>query len=128
MKSHDLAKALHTLAGLIERAPNVPLEQLTVGERTLSDSESGKIAVSLSTLVDLSRVDKQQWLAFIDELHFPIDVRARDAARDILGKLLNYLESNPTAREQLKTKAAAKGSRESPELMKALASLLKGVN
>jgi len=125
MKSHEFARALRTLASLIEASPNIPVDQLHVGGRTLSDRESGQLAVSLSTLVDLSRVDKQQWMAFINELDFPIDVRARDASRDILGKLLNYLESNPTARQQLKTKAT-KGSKESPELMKALASLLKG--
>ena len=126
MKSHDLAKALKSLASLIESSPNVPIEELNVGSRNMLQRDSGQLAVSLSTLVDLSRVDKQQWLSFIDELNFPIDVRPRDASRDILGKLLNYLDANPNARQRLKTQAAVKGSKESPELMKALASLLKG--
>jgi hypothetical protein len=83
------------------------------------------MALSLSTLVELSRVDKRQWLALIDELGFPIEIRPRDASRDIIGKLLTYLESNESARERLKTKAASKGAQASPELMKALNSLLK---
>jgi len=86
------------------------------------------MAVSLSTLVDLARIDKQQWLSFIEENHFPIEFRQRDAARDILGKLLAYLEENPDAREKLKAIATKKSGQASPELMKALAYLLKDNN
>jgi hypothetical protein len=125
MKTHELAKALRALASLMEASPNIPIDQLQVANRTFPHRDTAQLAMSLSTLSDLSRVDKQQWMAFINELHFPIEIRGRDASRDILGKLLNYLESNPIARQQLKTKAATKGSKESPELMKALASLLK---
>jgi hypothetical protein len=124
MKTHELAKALHTLALLLEKSSNIPIEEATIAAVS-SQLNSGQMAVSLSTLVELSRVDKQQWLAFIKDLGFSIDIRPRDASRDILGKLLNHLESNQIARERLKTKAASKGSDASPELMKALASLLK---
>lgn len=124
MKTHEIAKALRTLATLLEQSSNVPVEEAAI---TTSSSKlnSSQMAVSLSTLVELSRVDKRQWLAFINDLGFPIEIRPRDASRDILGKLLNYLETNQTAREKLKTKAASKGSEASPELMKALSSLLK---
>jgi hypothetical protein len=110
---------------MLEGAPDLPLEQTVVSSRAARELSSGQIAVSLSTLVELSRVDKQQWISFIKELGFPIEVRARDASRDILGKLLTYLETNESAREQLKTKASAKGAQASPELMKALSSLLR---
>jgi hypothetical protein len=125
MKTHDLAKALRSVATLFENAPNVALEQISVTSKHTGELSSSQLAVNLSTLVELSRVDKQQWIGFIKELGFPLEIRARDASRDILGKLLNYLEDNRTAREQLKTKAAARGSQASPELMKALSSLLK---
>lgn len=124
MKTHELAKALRALALMLERSPNVRIEEATIATDTLK-MDSGQMALSLSTLVELSRVDKRQWIAFIADLGFPIDVRARDASRDILGKLLNYLENDQTAREKLKTKAASKSSEASPELMKALSSLLK---
>ena len=126
MKTHDLAKALRLLASLLEKSANIPLEEATVATASDSKLNSSQMAVSLSTLVELSRVDKQQWLAFIKELGFPIEVGPRDGARNVLGKLLSYLENNKDAREKLKTKAASKGSEASPELMKALSSLLKG--
>jgi hypothetical protein len=124
MKTHELAKALRTVASMLEDAANIPLEEATI-TTTAAKLNSSQMAVSLSTLVELSRVDKQQWLAFIKDLGFPIEIRPRDASRDILGKLLSYLETNEGARERLKTKAASKGAEASPELMKALSSLLK---
>jgi hypothetical protein len=71
------------------------------------------------------RLDKQQWLNFAREYHLPIETRPRDAARDILGKVLAYLESNPEARKELKEKATKRVSETSPELMRAFAFLLK---
>jgi hypothetical protein len=126
MKTHELAKALRLLASLLEKSTNIQLEEVTIATAGDSKLNSAQMAVSLNTLVELSRVDKQQWLAFIQELGFPIEVGPRDGARNVLGKLLSYLESNKDAREKLKTKAASKGSEASPELMKALSSLMKG--
>lgn len=124
MRTHELAKALRTLAYVLEQSPNTVLEQVAI--TTVSQKmDNSQIAVSLSTLVELSRVDKKQWIAFIRELGFPIETRPRDASRDILGKLLNYLETDETAREKLKTSVASKGSEASPELMRALSSLLR---
>lgn len=128
MKTHELAKALRAFAALLERAQNLPLDEVAVVAKSVSKPSSSHLAVNLSTLVELSRVEKQQWLAFIQELGFPIDVRPRDASRDILGKLLNFLESNEDARESLKSKAVSKGSDASPELMRALSSLLRGAS
>src|SRR5712691_7134220 len=54
---------------------------------------TSQIAVNLSTLAELARIDKRQWLNFAREYHLPIETRPRDAARDILGKVLVYLES-----------------------------------
>lgn len=124
MKTHELAKVLRTLASVLEKSSNVRLEEATITTPS-SKMNSHQISVSLSTLVELSRVDKRQWAAFVEDLGFPIGIRPRDASRDILGKLLKYLEENETAREKLKSKAASRGSEASPELMKALSSLLK---
>jgi hypothetical protein len=126
MKTHELAKSLRLLASLLEISDNIPLEEVTVTAISGSKLNSSQMAVSLTTLVELSRVDKQQWLAFIKELGFPIEVSPRDGSRNVLGKLLSYLETNKDARDKLKTKAASKGSEASPELMKALSSLMKG--
>lgn len=124
MKSHDLAQALVVLSRLLRSGPNVELAQLKVGE--LFDSAGNRdLALNLSTLVSLSSVDKQKWMEVIRENGFPIDIRPRDASRDVFGKLCAYLESNPQAQERLKFTAAKVSGRSSPELMKALTTLLK---
>lgn len=55
---------------------------------------------------------------------FPIDVRPRDASRDIIGKLLKFLEENPDARNRLNHAAQKGRSETSPELARALQLLL----
>ena len=125
MKSHDLAQALNTLARILKSGPNVELSQLRLKEMFDSPHSSNDLALNLSTLVSLSSVDKSKWLELIKEHGFPIEVRPRDGSRDIFGKLCAYLEANPQAQEKLKATATRSTSRSSPELMKALATLLK---
>jgi anion-transporting ArsA/GET3 family ATPase len=95
---------------------------LRVQQKELQPKE---IKIGLSHLVALSRVDKGQWKALIEEYSFPITIRPRDASRDILGKLLKYLEQNAEAREKLSQSTASSPRKASPELLKALASLMK---
>jgi hypothetical protein len=125
MKSHELAQALNALARLLKAGPNVDISQLKVTE--VFDSRSNRdLALNLSTLVSLSSVDKQRWMELIRENNFPIDVRPRDGSRDVFGKLCAYLEENPIAQEQLKANVSRTTGRSSPELMRALSTLLKG--
>jgi hypothetical protein len=123
MKTHELAKALSSLARLLLAVPNQPLEEFVSG-RSQSKVDSASIPVALSTLVALSEIDKGQWLGFIREHNFPIDVRPRDASRDIMGKLLRYLEQNREARERLTKAVQTSRSETSPELMRAFKVLL----
>lgn len=126
MKTHDLAKVLSQLVKLLRDGPNVELEHLgDILARSLGGDISGRIAVNLSTLVELSRIDRKQWRAIISEHGFPIEIRQRDASRDILGKLLRYLEENPSARERLRASVAKRAGQASPELMRALDVLLR---
>ena len=125
MKTHELASALSALAQILRSGPDVELEnfrnQLTRDKPPL-DKEA--LAVNLATLAELSRVDRRQWQALVEENHFPIEIRPRDASRDILGKLLRYLEEQPSAREALR-RTAKSTTRTSPELMRALTSLME---
>lgn len=125
MMTHDLARALSALAKVLREAPNSDIKEIeqVFGQPRLIQNTSS-IAVNLSTLVELSRVDRRQWMSLITEYGFPISMRPRDASRDILGKLLRYLEENPAARQKLKAGVIGRGQA-SPELMKALAVLLK---
>ena len=124
MKTHDLAKALTLLSKILQGQPNQDLNSVSFGERRQRPNTDSAPA-ALSTLVALSRFDKAQWLQVIRDHNFPIEVRARDASRDILGKLLNFLEENAEARKRLSSEAQISRPDTSPELMKALQLLLR---
>lgn len=125
MKTHEVAKVLFELANILRNMPNEPIEDLGFGHlRTTVDQAS--VPVALRTLVALSSIDKAQWLQLIKEHNFPIETRPRDASRDIMGKLLRYLEQNRDARERL-SQTVRKSRAEtttSPELLRAFRVLL----
>lgn len=123
MKTHELAKLLQQLSTLLLAAQNIDLRDAKV-VHTSEEEAKDKLAVSLSTLVELSRIDRSQWIALIEDNGFPIQIRPRDASRDILGKLLSYLEQNEEARKKLRNRVVRKSNDASPDLMRALASLL----
>ncbi|MNL70966.1 hypothetical protein D3C87_1960450 [compost metagenome] len=61
----------------------------------------------------------------MSEYDIDIEIRPRDANRDIVGKILNYLAANPMARENLLKTGSKKNVSESAELANALNLLLK---
>ncbi len=125
MKTHELARALTFLARALKTGPDIDLRQMALFRNEERTDRSPDIAVNLSTLVELSRIGKQHWGQFIEENRFPIQVRPRDASRDILGKLLRFLEKNPEARDRIRRQADHKRGQASPELSKALSWLLE---
>lgn len=125
MKTHDLAEALEQLARMLRASPNTPLSNIRVdgGRSAPSDHQ---IAVNLTTLAELSKVDKAQWIQLIRHYSLPIEVRPRDASRDILGKLLRFLEEHPDARRNLRNRVVHEQSTgASPELLRALSVLMR---
>jgi hypothetical protein len=125
MKTHELARILRRLAKLLDDQPDEDIDSFELGRSRRPPPDSANIPFALSTLVSLSEFDKGQWEQLINEFHFPISVRPRDASRDILGKLLKYLEQNPDARRRVVSRANEGRSKTSPELMRALDLLLK---
>lgn len=124
MKTHELAKGLEQLAYFLRSQKSVDLKQLGSAGRSQQELDSADIVVNLTTLAALSRIDKQQWLQFIREYHLPIDIRPRDASRDLIGKVLRYLDENKDAQKKLLKKSRHGQQQVSPELMKALDLLL----
>lgn len=122
MKTHDLAKHLSVLARVLRAGPNIELQNLKLESPRKVDESS--IPVALSTLAVLSEFGKEEWLSFINDHDLPIDIRPRDAARDILGKLLKYLVENPQVRNELSHSAAKERSNTSKELSRTLQLLL----
>jgi hypothetical protein len=129
MKSYDFAKQLTVMAKVLKQGPNVELEDLEYSSFTNIASPSFKIEQNdvpkaLSMLVGLNNVSKAQWVNLIDDYEFPIELRPRDANRDIIGKLLKYLSQNEEARNRLTGKKIKKNSNSSSELADALSILL----
>ncbi|MES2018753.1 MAG: hypothetical protein V4484_19860 [Pseudomonadota bacterium] len=130
MKTHEFAKLLITMSKALKNGPNVELEKFEMpGFNTLpSDSASVRsedIPQALNMLVGLNNVPKQEWIALIDAFDFDIEVRPRDANRDIYGKLLKYLSDNPQERHRLVGRKEKQPAGVSNELADALTLLLR---
>ena len=98
MKTHEFARALEQLAKILRSAPDVELSRL---ESTIPKAReklsSDEMALSLTYLVALSQIDKEQWIAFIKEHGIPIEVRNRDASREQQRSPTSATESNSSA-------------------------------
>lgn len=126
MKTHEFAKALSTFARILKSGPDVELEDFSLSNsyQKVGALKENDIPAALFTLVRLNDVSKSQWLKLIDEFGIEVEVRPRDANRDIVGKILNYLANDPEARMKL-LKSSKKNVSESVELANALNLLLK---
>ena len=124
MKTHDIARALDQLAVLLRSGSNVDLKDVRISTKEQAELSMQGVAVNLSTLVSLSRLSKSEWVRFIEHYKLPVDVKKTESVRDLLGRLLVYLERNEDARERLKRESTGTG-RASPELLKALQVLLR---
>jgi hypothetical protein len=126
VKSHDLAQALNQLAKALRTGPNVEIADLDLNfTNPKGKMDNLSVAVGLDTLVGLSKIDKRQWIALIEEFQIPVSVDPRDSTRNILGRVLSYLEKNQDARKMLQENIKEKSAKTSPELAKALATLLR---
>lgn len=124
MKTHTFAKALRTLADSLEQYPNTELSRVGAILRGTSELDTKQVAINLRTLHSLSKINKQDWLKLIREYGFSIHIQPRDSSRNIIGKLLNYLDANPQAIDALKRKGEESPGSPSP-LNRALDILLK---
>lgn len=132
MKTHELAAQLSLLGKSLRQLPNIEIGEMSesffpsnlskTNFRKISESE---IPAALNALVALNDVSKQQWQDLISNYNFEIEIRPRDAKRDIVGKLLNYLADNKMARESLSNTGKKRNSGVSSELESALNLLLK---
>lgn len=125
MKTHEIATLLSSIAQTLRRVPNVELHELAEKKTKRGKPNPSDIPIALSALTALSRFDKNQWRAVIDEFKLPISVRTTESKRDIVGKILNVLEKDADARKRLQTSATKPRPDVSPELMNALNFLLK---
>lgn len=128
MKTHEFAKQLSLMAKILRAGPNIEMDEYLMQKPTLtshSQVDDRDIPLALNALVGLNEVKKEQWISLIEEFGFSIDIRPRDANRDIVGKLINYLAKNPDAREKLSGRPSKRKTGTSAELADALNLLLK---
>jgi hypothetical protein len=133
MKSHELAEGLRALAKALKSGPNIDVGlidfQLPFGSRQLTPSANhpgvkDDLPLALSALLSLSRIDKREWTELIADIGLDIPITTRDSNRDVVGKVLRHLEAEPIAREMLMKRVKNKNAKASPELARALSSLL----
>ena len=127
MKSHGFAKQLTLMSKILKSGPNVELEDINFSGLINVDNieiNQNYIPKALNMLVGLNQIKKSEWLDLIENYDFNIDIRPRDATRDIIGKLLNYLSKNREEREKLTGKKVKKHTNSSAELADALSILL----
>lgn len=107
MKTHDLAKALNHLSRILRAGPNVDLENLVNLDTYVSsrgpkgspdDADKGGALVLLS---EMANYNKRELMELAVSLDIPLEVRPADAVRDVLGKILKYINENPTVKERL---------------------------
>jgi hypothetical protein len=124
VKTHSLANALRSLADALEAQPNMEISELGTVFGSRRNLDPREVAVNLRTLHALSKIGKQEWVKLIEEYGFEIEFNARDSSRNILGKLLNYLDSNPEALDALKRKA--KDGSDKPSALRQALDILLG--
>ena len=123
MKTHDLAKALTQLGKLLRTLPNQDLDDLSSTMSSSSSGPSAHVGISLSALASLSKCSKSDWEKIAHDFELPVELRPRDAARDVMGKILTYLAENDAERKRIAMKSRATTG-EPSELSNALKFLL----
>jgi len=129
MKTHDVARALSTLARALRDSGNVTLESISIqAENNIEESFPPPLGANapaaLALLVRLAGYSKDEWRALINELDLDVPIKTTDSVRDILGRLLKYLSDNKDVQEKLVENAKKPTANVSPELMKALSILM----
>ena len=125
MKTHDIAKALNQLAKILKNSPNVELRDFLFNSKTTyKELNKEEIALNITTLLALSKIKKHKWVQFIEENNWPVNTQNRDSSRNLIGKILKYLDSHPDALKKLKNIASTSRGQSSTELLNALSSLM----
>lgn len=89
LKDLDLLESIRELSLILAHGPNIDVRDAQILRK------KDDIAVGLRALSSLSSYTKQQWLALVKDYDLKIVLNPRDSARDVLGKVLRYLDDHP---------------------------------
>lgn len=114
MKTHELAKALTHLSRVLRAGPNVDFEELTnlstyltqprqakPAREVMGTREKAEKGAGLALLAEMASYSKQELLDLATYLGIPVEVRKADAVRDVLGKIIKYIQDNPDFRNRV---------------------------
>ena len=117
MKAYDLARALNHLSRVLRAGPNIEVEDIgnlsvhSTSPRPARPRESvdsrpdprsaNEKGTALALLAEMASYNKSELIDLAKQLNIPIQVRPADAVRDILGKILRYIQDNPDFRSRL---------------------------
>lgn len=109
------------------RGPNVETHRLFFTDEKSErsrDNNTAEMAFGITTLAQLSRFTRSEWVDFAKEHQIPIMFNERDSGRNIMGKIMSYLADSDGEIERIRTSVSQPGS--SSRLNQALNTLLKG--
>ena len=128
MNTHELANTLAVLAKMLKATRTIELREWADARPTTpenGDADSAAIAQCLSAMATfLSQVSKPQWMKLIKDWDIPVAMKTSDSARDLVGRLFQYLKDHPEAWRKLHGKKPTKDRKVSAELMETLSILL----
>jgi hypothetical protein len=124
MKAYEVAKALTHLSRVLRAGPNSEIEDIGnlavhSGSRVKKNPEihnargKDEKGTALALLAEMASYNKSELIDLAHQLDIPIQVRSADAVRDVLGKILRYIQENPDFRNRLAHNSAntVEGSR-----------------
>lgn len=117
--SSDTLDAIKQLAALLDDGPNINVSEARLTRRT------DEVAGGLKGLLSLSKYSKQQWLELAQDHGMTLQHNPRDSARDVLGKVLRYLEAHPEVVKVLGASRTRRTKVDVSELENALTKLLE---
>lgn len=123
MKIHKLSEDLKKLADQLRQLENVELSDLGIQKNSKVDTDH--ILVNIHTLSELSKINKSEWVEFLKEYKFDIELNPRASSRDIIGKILGYLAANPDVASRVKEEVSKKMSERKSQKSSALSNALK---
>lgn len=137
MKTYELAKALTQLSRVLRAGPNIEFEELTNLSTYLSSKKPVRSApkkaaeasvtdqgAGLALLAQMANYKKQDLIELAEALDIPLETRPADAVRDVLGKILKYINDNPKVKERLGQTNNGQSSESTSSLTQALTILM----
>ena len=125
MKTHSLAKELIALGEALLRGPNIDTKNLNLdGLPTSQSNDEAEMAFGITTLAQLSKYSRSEWVQFAEDHKIPVSYNPRDSGRNIMGKIMSYLANNDMEIQRVR-ESVSLGRGSSNRLNQALNTLLK---